>query len=335
MHLTKKGFYQLKAIIHTTLLIPCILILFCYKQGFTQQNPQFSQYLLNPYVINPGITGVEEYLEITASFRNQWTGFDGAPTTATFSFNTPLYLLKGELQRSESESHQGIGSFIYTDETGPVKQGGFFASYAYHLKISKDWFLSLGTFAGATQFKYDDSEAILLQNTVDPLVQSLSILNFDMSLGAYLYSDYLFFGLAANRLFNSEIPFDVQNGILTSDGSLERNFNLLIGSRISLSGQWEFVPSTLIMAVDGAPLQWELGAKLIYDNIFWGGFGYRGQDALIGIAGLRVSDSFLVSYSYDYSLSAFSGEQTGTHEIILSYRFDFGNQKCACPNYSL
>ena len=89
------------------------------------------------------------------------------------------------------------------------------------------------------------------------------------------------------------------------------------------------------MAVEGAPLQLQLGAKLIYDNIFWGGIGYRGQDALIGIAGLRLSDSFLVSYSYDYSLSAFSGEQTGTHEIILSYRFDFGNQKCACPNYSL
>lgn len=300
-----------------------------------QQNPQFTQYFQNPFVVNPAITGVESYLDLTTSFRNQWTSFDGAPSTATFSFNTPLHLLKKKLQRKEGQTHQGIGAFIYSDETGPFKKGGFYGSYAYHLKLSQDWFLSAGTFLGINQFKYDSSEAVLLNNPSDILVQNLSTINFDMSLGLYLYSKYFFAGVAANQIFDNKIPFSVDNGIITTDGRLNRNFNLLVGSRLELSEQWEAVPSALLKTVADAPVQLELGAKMVYDDKLWGGLGYRNQDAVTILAGMRFLKDFLFSYSYDYAISDLNGKQSGTHEFIVGYRFDFGNQKCACPNYSL
>ncbi|MBP2831834.1 type IX secretion system membrane protein PorP/SprF [Aquimarina sp. U1-2] len=300
-----------------------------------QQNPQFSQYLQNPYVINPAMTGVEDYAELTAAYRNQWTGFDGAPRTATFSFNSSLHLLQGRLQRRGGESHQGVGAFLYTDNTGPINQNGFYGSYAYHLKISRDWFLSVGAFAGVNQFSYDASEAVLIQNPNDILVNSFSDLNFDMSLGLYVYSNYLFAGVAANQLFDNEIPYDIENGVLTNDGRLNRNFNFLVGSRIDLNQNFEIVPSILVKTVVGAPIQWDINGKLVYQDKLWGGLAYRNQDALIGFFGMKVLQNFLVSYSYDWSLTEFSGQQSGTHEVILSYRFDFGNQKCACPQYSM
>ncbi|MEM9000729.1 MAG: type IX secretion system membrane protein PorP/SprF [Bacteroidota bacterium] len=300
-----------------------------------QQNPQLSQYLQNPFVVNPAMTGVEEYVDLTAAYRNQWTGFDGAPRTATFSFNGSLHLLKAQLQRKEGESHQGIGAFLYTDDVGPIKQSAFYASYAYHLKVSTDWFLSMGSFIGATQFRYDSSDAILLQNPNDILVNSFSDFNFDMSLGLYAYSEYLFVGVAANQLFDNPIPYDVDNGVLTTDGRLERNFNLLLGSRIDLSTDWELVPSVLLKTVSNAPVQWDIGAKMVYNGNIWGGLAYRDQDAILGYFGLRFMENFLATYSYDWSTTDFSGQQTGTHEITIGYRFDFGEQRCACPKYSL
>ncbi len=300
-----------------------------------QQNPQLSQYLQNPFVINPAMTGVEDYIDLTSAYRNQWTGFDGAPKTATFSFNSSLHLLKERLQRSEGESHQGIGAFLYTDDVGPIKQSAFYASYAYHLKVSNEWFLSIGSFAGATQFRYDSSDAILLQNPNDILVNSFSDFNFDMSLGLYAYSEYLFVGVGANQLFNNQIPYDIDNGVLTTDGRLQSNFNFLLGSRIDLNTDWEMVPSVLLKTVANAPMQWDLGLKMVYNNNFWGGFAYRNQDAVLGYLGLRFMQNFLVTYSYDWSTTDFSGQQSGTHEITLGYRFDFGEQNCACPKYSL
>ncbi len=323
------------AIKHLCIVIVTFLLSGNYSVLKAQQNPQLSQYLQNPYVINPAITGVESYLDMAAAYRNQWTGFDGAPSTATFTANTPLYLLRAKMQRREGETHQGIGVYFYNDNTGPIKRGGYYGSYAYHLKLSTDWFLSMGTFIGANQFRYDSNEAILLQSPVDALVQDFSSFDFDMSLGLYFYSRYLFVGLSANQIFNNEIPYDFENGILTSNGSFKRNFNLLLGSRIQIGQEWEMVPSLLAKAVAPAPLQIDLGLKLVYDNKFWFGLAYRNQEALTGIAGLRFGKHFLFSYSYDYITTDFSGTQSGTHEFILGYRITFANQKCACPSYSL
>lgn len=315
----------------------CICYILCLLHfiGYTQQNPQFSQYLQNPFVINPAITGVEDYIDTNVSYRNQWTSIEGAPRTLTASVNSSLLLINGELQRHEGETHQGLGAFFYSDDVGPIKQGGFYASYAYHLKVSKDWFVSLGTFVGATQFKFDDSNTVLIQTPNDPLVENFSDVNFDMSLGIYAYSPYLFVGIAANQIFNNQIRPTSTNAILNTNGALERNYNALLGSRIDLTEQTELVPYTLLKTVKNAPLRWDLGAKLVYDNKFWGGLAYRNEDAVVGFFGLRINENILVSYSYDWVLTQFNSQQSGTHEIIIGYRFDFGNQQCACPKYSL
>ncbi len=318
-----------------SLALILLIVLINSKICHSQQSPQYSQYLQNSFVINPAITGVEDYLDITAAYRNQWTGFEGAPNTATISLNTPLYLLKSKAKTNNETSFQGVGAFVFADNAGPISQTGFYGSYAYHLKLSSDWSLSVGTFIGAQQFKYDSSEAILLQNPNDPIVQSFSGVQFDMGLGTYLYSKSFFLGLSVNNIFDNNIPSENQNGVLTNDGRINRNYSLLMGSRMELTDQWQFVPSTLLRAVEGAPIQWDIAAKFVYNNTIWFGTGYRNEDALIGLAGFNITESFLVSYSYDYSLNRFSGLQSGTHEILLSYRYVFGNKKCACPLNSL
>ncbi len=312
----------------------CFLLLLALNGIWAQQNPQFTQYLQNPFIVNPAMAGVEDYLDVNMAYRNQWTGFQGAPKTATLSISLPIHLLKARLQRRDGESHTGLGAFMYTDETGPIKKSGFYGSYAYHLKVSRKWFLSMGTFIGAEQFRFDAAEAILLDNPNDILVENFSGVNLDTSLGLYLYADSFFVGIAANQLFDQELPYDSANGVLTT-GRSDRNFNLLAGSRIALANSWEIVPSTLMKTVKNAPIQWDLNLKLVHEDRFWGGLSYRHQDAVAGLVGFRLGNGFLVSYSYDYALSDFSGVQTGTHEIILGYRYNFGNQKCVCPINSL
>lgn len=296
-----------------------------------QQNPQFSQYLQNPFVLNPAITGVEDYVNINAAYRNQWTGFSGAPKTATLSINSALYPSKiGYLPR-EGTTHQGIGAFVYTDSAGPISQNGFYGSYAYHIKVSEDWFLSLGTFVGIKQFKFDDSEAVIFDNLEDPLVQNISDLNFDMSFGLYAYSKYLFLGLAANQILNKEISFsDAYTG-----NTLVTNYNVLASSRISINDITQFVPYALLKFVQNTPITWDAGVKLVYNNKFWGGTAYRNKEAIIGFLGLRITENLLLSYSYDWITTQFSTQQSGTHEIIIGYRFNIAKQNCACPQYSL
>jgi type IX secretion system PorP/SprF family membrane protein len=309
---------------------------FCYTTLFTnsihaQQNPQFSQYLQNPFIINPAITGVENYVDLNATYRNQWTGIEGAPKTATFSINSSLYPSRAGYLPNDGISHQGIGAFVYTDDFGPIEQNGFLVSYAYHLKVSDNWFLSLGTFIGATQFKFDDSDIVLIDNPNDIIIQNVSNLNFDMSLGIYAYSKHLFLGIAANQILNNQIGFSNTNTV----GAVLPNYNILMGSRIVVSEITELVPYALIKTVKNAPIRWDVGVKVIYDNKFWGGLAYRDEEAIVGFLGLNLTENLLLSYSYDWITTKFSAQQSGSHEIIIGYRFNFSKQHCACPKYSL
>lgn len=314
----------------TTFAIFCMVTLVA-STNHAQQNPQFSQYLQNPFVLNPAMTGVEDYVDINAAYRNQWTGINGAPRTFTFSINSSLYPSMAGYLPNEGTTHQGLGAFIYSDEFGPFKQNGFYGSYAYHLKVSEDWFLSIGTFIGATQFNFDNSDVVLIDNPSDALTQNVSSVNFDMRLGFYAYSKYLFLGIAANQILNNEITLSDTN----TGSALVPNYNLLLGSRITINDKTQVVPFTLLKTVKNTPLNWDVGIKLVYDNKFWGGATYRNEEAIVSFLGLQIFENLMLSYSYDWVATKFSGQQSGSHEIIIGYRFNLARQNCACPKYSL
>ena len=117
------------------LLFLCVLS--AGKQLAAQQKPGYTQYILNNYIINPAITGIENYTDVKISYRNQWTGIDGAPVTTYLSIQGPVgkkdyrtnstsFEVPGENPRGRSymesytaaEPHHGLGGIIVSDNTG-------------------------------------------------------------------------------------------------------------------------------------------------------------------------------------------------------------------------
>src|SRR3954468_2947367 len=58
--------------------------------AFSQAKPSYTQYILNNYILNPAVAGIENYTDIKLSYRNQWKGIPGAPVTAYFSIQGPI-----------------------------------------------------------------------------------------------------------------------------------------------------------------------------------------------------------------------------------------------------
>jgi hypothetical protein len=50
-----------------------------------QQRPQYTQHMINPFLVNPAVSGTEDYTDIRAGYRKQWVGFDGSPRTMYLS----------------------------------------------------------------------------------------------------------------------------------------------------------------------------------------------------------------------------------------------------------
>ena len=79
---------------------------FLSLSSIAQQLPQYSQYLLNKYVINPASAGTENYFLGQTNYRSQWDGIKDAPRTYILSVNGPL------------NDVMGIGGYIFSDVTG-------------------------------------------------------------------------------------------------------------------------------------------------------------------------------------------------------------------------
>jgi len=104
-----------------------------FTSSYAQQVPLYSQYLLNGFLLNPGMAGCESYIPIRLTARQQWTGIDGAPSTQAISAHAPIMRQK-----------MGVGGYIFNDKFGPISQTGLQLSYAYHLKLNREMKLGMG-----------------------------------------------------------------------------------------------------------------------------------------------------------------------------------------------
>ena len=72
-----------------------IALFFClglvvFSEVKAQQRPYYTQYIMNNYIINPAVAGIENYWDVKASHRMQWVGLQDAPVTTYITMHGPL-----------------------------------------------------------------------------------------------------------------------------------------------------------------------------------------------------------------------------------------------------
>src|SRR5215218_8343132 len=101
-------------------------VIACYSYvANAQVDPLYAQYLNNPLLINPAYTGIHNNFNAAASYRKQWAGFDGSPST----FNVNAH-------SSFNNNKMGLGLIILSDKVGANANTEVQATYAYKLDLS-------------------------------------------------------------------------------------------------------------------------------------------------------------------------------------------------------
>jgi type IX secretion system PorP/SprF family membrane protein len=141
-----------------------LVLLFVSLTSTAQQMPQYTQYILNDFALNPAIAGTQDYYQVKSNYRSQWTGIVDAPVTYILSVYGP-----------HKSKDMGFGALVFNDVTGPTSRAGLYLSYAYNIKIKNDIRLSLGLSAGLLQFKIP--LAVLIVGLFDgPMILPLPII---------------------------------------------------------------------------------------------------------------------------------------------------------------
>jgi len=319
-----------------------------------QQKPVYTQYILNNYIINPAITGIENYTDVKISHRQQWTGIDGAPVTSYFSIQGPIgkkdyrtnatsFDVPGENPRGRSymedytaaEPHHGIGGMIISDKTGYLSRWSIYATYAYHKGLNSRTTLAAGFLAGLSSVSLDASKIQWGSlNPNDPAIGyntgEISKIKPELGAGLWLYGANYFAGVSVLNIIPGKANFvkDAKYG-----GSFVPHFITTAGYKMFLTDDVTLLPSVMVQFVNPLPVQLYINAKAQYQDKFWLGSGYRFGDELGGfsaMAGINISNTFNVGYSYDISTSQLRNYSRNTHEFIIG--FLLGNRYSdSCP----
>ena len=69
--------------------------------------------------------------------------------------------------------------------------------------------------------------------------------------------------------------------------------------------------------VSPAPISFEGGLQLEYQEWIWLAASYRTSKTAIVMAGFNINRIFKFGYSFDFSVSNFSNNSAGGHELVL------------------
>lgn len=275
---------------------------------FAQQIPQYSQYMLNDYILNPAMTGQHDYWEVKSNNRLNWIGITDAPRTFILSAHGPF-----------RKHNMGMGGSVFADITGPTSRVGFYLSYAYHLKLSKSLKLGMGLSLGLLQYRIDGTKVTLRENG-DPVFpnQMMTVYTADATFGVNLKHKNFNFGISLPQIIGNDLKF-LENQEETRS-SLARHYMAMGGYTFRI-GDFGIMPNVLVKYVHPVPPQFDAGVKFDWRDQFWIGASYRHDDAVSFLGGLAYKDFLLIAYSYDLSTSNLNNYSNGSHELMVGVRF--------------
>jgi type IX secretion system PorP/SprF family membrane protein len=307
--------------IRPIILYACCFGLLLVSQGIlAQQEPMYSQYMFNMLQINPAYAGNRATSNVTALYRKQWVSVEGAPTTATISWD-----------KRKTGSNIGYGVQLYNDRLGIETNTGLQAFYSYRIPF-KSSFLSLGLNGGVVNYR---AELTQLNTTMsgDPLFQE-DIKSWlpTAGVGVLYATENWYAGISAPALLKTKTSYNLP--LKSSAGIFNQNLFLTTGYIYQASEEVKLKPSILIKAANGAPIQYDFNLNTWLLDAVGIGASYRTGDSFVGMVELQISPIFRLGYAYDYTTSNLKTFSNGTHELMLRYEFGIENeQRVLSPRY--
>lgn len=290
-----------------------------------QQLADHSPFFDAGFLWNPAMTAAWDFWELGVNYRQQWTGFEGAPRTASVSVQYPFL-----------DDNMSLGGFFMNDEVEPLTMNNIGLSYAYKLELGprNTHQLSIGMSAVLTQFFVDGLD-LVVNDEGDPLLPDgeNSKISPNVSFGLFYTSyagdefkeSFAFGGLAFNQLLPNNLRLDE----FGSQANLKRAMhgNATFGARI-IEGDLFVQPSLWVNYSMVNILNGTFAVLVEKEDAFWAGINLS-TNKTVGIqAGMIVNDEFTkdgslrIGLMSSFNIGTFGKFRGMGYEAYIAYRFE-------------
>ncbi|MBY0435395.1 MAG: type IX secretion system membrane protein PorP/SprF [Cyclobacteriaceae bacterium] len=287
-------------------LVWIVIFILSYTGAHAQQDPLYAQYINNPFVLNPAYAGFTQNLNTSISYRQQWSGFEGSPTTV--NANGHISLL---------DNRMGAGLMFVSDKIGNSTTTEVLGSYAYRIKMDNTKTLSFGLQAGIANYQIDNTKVNPLDQN-DPLFQgTVSETKPSFGAGLILSTDRYFVGLSVPRMLKTSLTAaGINAAVYTQHYYAMGSYLFFLSEHIRLK------PSVLLKLVSGAPASVDLNASFILHENYQAGLLTRNFNTYgLFLQGI-FKDSFRLGYVFEVPTGSSVGTNFSTHEITLGFRMN-------------
>lgn len=295
-------------------LLLCVLGLLLSHVAFGQQDPQYTQYMYNMNVVNPAYAGSKENLSIGLLYRDQWSGFEGAPRTYTFNAHSPV------------GNGLGLGVSAISDEAGPVKETNAYADVSYTLDFDASGKLAFGIKAGATFQDIGLLDLDLQDQNDEAFSENVNETTPNVGAGFLYYTNNWYVGVSVPNILSSK-HLDI-NG--TEYGTDKQHFFATAGYVFQVSNNFKLKPSTLVKSAFEAPISFDVNLNALFYDRFEIGASYRNEDAISGLASIRATDWLQIGFAYDHTVSDIDEP---SYEAFVLFNVAFSKKTYRSPRY--
>ena len=299
-------------------IITILLLSFVSLVGNAQQDAQYTQFMSNKLVINPAYAGSRDAISVTALYRHQWLGLDGAPRTSTLSMNAPI-----------NKMNSGVGLSLIYDRIGLSEIWFVDMAYAYRLRLDDKNWLNIGATARLEHFgvRWDEADPIN-PGDIDIPDDSPNRVMPDFGIGVYYHNPHFYAGLSVPHLLKNELYLDTRNNPNAGQYyANQRHVYLMTGGVVRLNDKVKMRPAALFKYQRESPFDMDLNLSFVLVDALWLGGSYRLGDSVDGIVQYQFSPQLKVGLAYDYPISDLRRVTPGGFEVMVDYLFKYENDQ--------
>ncbi|MDR1884148.1 MAG: type IX secretion system membrane protein PorP/SprF [Prevotella sp.] len=291
------------------IILSVLFFVFGSVAVYGQWDARISQYWRLKNFYNPAFIGETGNMESTLLHRRQWVGVTHAPVTSVVSLDMPVSFFGKE---------HGAGAIITNEKAGLFSNTYVFGQYAYKFKFKNNRYLHLGLQGGLLNVNFDAAQIHIPSSDYhDPLDPALPTAGgskvADAGLGIAWIAPGYYAGFSVTHLW--EPKFGLNDN---SSAYVARAYYLMGGYNIRLHDPLiELQPSAFFKS-DAVACQFDITAKIEYNELFNGGISWRKDEGFVFLLGLKIKN-IDAGYSYDLLTSDMSKVSHGSHELFVRY----------------
>ena len=301
-----------------------VLILFFFNPIplKAQDQNNFTQFYINPSLINPSFTGSDGKLALFFAYRKQWAGLDGSPTIANFNLQAPL------------PNKVNVGLNLSNNKAGLVSNSAILFTGGYTLALSNGNFVRFGISAGAVSSKVD-LDALNFGTTLpnDPVLANVVKSNIKLigNAGVSFHTKSFHIGFALPAIFNTAYlnpePFTVTQVKPFESITFHASNRFYLAKSKNV-----FEPYLVYRLNQSVPSQIEAAGVFHIQNKVWVGASYKQNMGISALAGLKLNKLAVLGYSYTLKNTGVNELNRPSHEIHFGMLL--GSHKKNIPIYS-